>query len=190
MKFVINTPQSVKILWALLVWRPAVFKAADVHTSSATSTEEAIGTASAGNASHRAIKDINQREDIAKLSLVREVSGDFSLQSGGGGVVHVEHVRGSQQADAGAVTETVNSHLVVESHLLNDQIIENNQRVASRHRDHSGAGEVSIVEGSRALEITNKNIGRSLLVQSLVPDAGIDGKTRVLWLEDAEWVEP
>ena len=55
--------------------------------------------------------------DIAKFSLVGEGSISDSLETGLGGVVHVEHVGGGQESGAGGIAETVDGHLVVKRHI-------------------------------------------------------------------------
>ena len=105
-----------------LEWQPGGFKATGVHIT--------LGTAVARDRSHGRFKGLNQVEDVPEHPGVGEGGGDDSLEAGGGGVIHVEQLGGGEEAGAGGVTKTVNGQPVVENHLLDQEIIENHQRIA------------------------------------------------------------
>ena len=110
---------------AVRQWGPASVISLDVHLF--TSTLVAFVTGESSHVGVEAVKDVRHHRDLA---LVGEASVHLCQEPGSGSVIDVEHYRGVADGGGALVTKTLNSHHIVQAHLLHNQIIKDHKTIA------------------------------------------------------------
>ena len=87
------------------------------------------GAADTGEGAHAGVEAGNDVLHDGDLARVLEAGVHLGEEPGGGGVVDVEHDRGVADGGGALVTETLDGHHVVQTHLLHNQVIKQNKTV-------------------------------------------------------------